>query len=442
MRKLRFWFIGLALAGIASGVAFPSFGQVAPKLNFSEAKGWKEPVLVHKDEAHRETSLALSPTDPTLQIICSPSGVPNTSNKQSYFHLSHDGGETWEHEKVEGDTTDTRNYTFEGGDCDVEFDQGGTMYSGDTWLGDLSIGHSQDGGESWSGTAISTTGLIVDRPWLVGGPEGTLHVTYQDLQCCMPSSIWYLRSTDYGNTFTPAVPVAQAGPGGAFTWQGNFAVSPDQKDLYLVYSRRQGAAVGSLDDQGPETLWVAASHDAGQTWTSHEVTSMPVPMSYLYPSIAMDRKGWLHVVFSSMREKDRPIWYALSKDNAETWTKPIPVTTGAAGYSPWIDTDSAGNAAIVWYGSPDPKALDTGKFPWYMYWARVMNPGSRSQKILSGTTTTKPMFVGRSDIPEFEMVKVDKAGRMHIGASVFMIKSPPGVKNPDTGWGIFYQTEK
>jgi hypothetical protein len=52
------------------------------------------------------------------------------------------------------------------------------------------------------------------------------------------------------------------------------------------------------------------------------------------------------------------------------------------------------------------------------------------------------MFIGRSDIPEFEMVKLDAQGRMHIGASVFMIKSPKGVPNPQTGWGIFYQREQ
>ena len=444
MRQLFSARIGLVVvAAVIAQVAGPSFGAAVDKDPFKASPGWKPPVLVSQDQAHRETSLAISPKDPDLQIVCAPSGVPNTSHKQSYFHLSHDGGRTWESEKVEGDPTDTRNYTFEGGDCDVAFDRGGTMYSGDTWLGDLSIGHSTDSGETWHGTGITTTGFIVDRPWLVGGPEGTLHVTYQDLQCCMPSAIWYIRSTDYGNTFTPAVPIANAGPDGAFTWQGNFAVTPDQKHLYLVYSRRQGPAViNSLDDQGPETLWVAASHDSGLTWTSHLVASMPVPMSYLYPSIAMDKKGRLHVVFSSRRKADRPIWYTLSKDDAETWTKPVPLSSGDAGYSPWVDTDRAGNAAIAWYGSPDPGATGAEDYDWYLYWARVTDPGTRSQRITSGTTTTKPMFVGRSGIPEFEMVKVDRAGRMHIGASVYIVKSPPGVPNPQTGWAIYYQTQR
>lgn len=442
MTKIGRWVVPVILLVGVVATGYPSFGAPKAAPGPRGTRGWNAPVVVHKDEAHRETSIALSPADPNLRIICSPSGVPNTSNKQSYFHLSHDGGRTWEPEKVEGDTTDSRNYAFEGGDCDVSFDQGGTIYSGDTWLGNLSIGHSVDGGETWQGTALSATGLIVDRPWLVGGPKGTLHVSYQDLQCCMPSTIWYTRSDDFGNTFRPTVPVADAGTNGAFTWQGNFVVSKDEEDLYLVYSRRQGAAVGSLDDQGPETLWVAASHDGGTTWQSHLVAEMPNPVSYLYPSIAMDKKGYLHVVFSSLGAKDRPIWYAMSKDQGEKWTKPLALSRGRAGFSPWIATDAAGNAAVVWYGSPDPDAFDIGKFDWYMYWARVTNPGTPNQKVTSGPTTTKPLFTGQSDIPEFEMVALDDQGRMHIGASVFMDKSPPGAPNTQSGWVIIYQREK
>lgn len=154
---------------------------------------------------------------------------------------------------------------------------GAGRYSGDTWLGDLSIGHSTDNGETWHGTAIATTGFIVDRPWLVGGPAGTLHVTYQDLQCCMPSAIWYIRSNDHGTTFTPAVPIANAGPDGAFTWQGNFAVSPDQKHLSSTAGAKDlhwGVWTSKARDIVGRRM-----HDAGLTWESHLVTSMPVPMS-------------------------------------------------------------------------------------------------------------------------------------------------------------------
>jgi len=180
---------------------------------------------------------------PKRQLICDPSGVPNTDHGQSYFHLSTDGGRHWKPTNVETSSTDSRKAAFEGGDCDVTFDKGGTMYSADTWLGDLSIGHSTDHGESWQGTALSGTSPIVDRPWLVGGPKGTLYVTYQDLQCCSPAAMWFMKSTDYGQTFTPAVSITTADPGGAYTWEGNFVVSPSGQDLYLVYSRRSSAGV-------------------------------------------------------------------------------------------------------------------------------------------------------------------------------------------------------
>ncbi|MEA2433394.1 MAG: repeat-like domain [Actinomycetota bacterium] len=425
------------VAVVFSGQALPSFGKPVKPVKIPAATGWNSPVLVHSDEAHRETSLAMSPSDPNVQIVCAPSGVPNTDYNQSYFHISHDAGRSWKPMRVEGGPTDARNYTFEGGDCDVAFDAGGTMYSADTWLWNLSVGHSSDAGKTWDGTPLAASGLVVDRPWLVGGPEGTVHITYQDLQCCTPSTIWYTRSTDFGKTFTPTTSVATAGPDGAFTWQGNLVVAPNQKDLYLVYSRRQGAAVGDLDDQGPETLWVAVSHDAGASWKSNLIASLPNPISYLYPSIGMDKGGMLHVVYSSKSKADRPVFYTFSKDKGESWSKPMPLLSGVAGFSPAVVGGPAGEAAVAWYGSPDPKAYDKAKADWYFYWAKVKGAGTTKLRISAGKTTTKPIFSGRSDIPEFETVRLDPAGRIHIGASAFFTR-------PDrsTGWAIYYQSER
>jgi hypothetical protein len=63
---------------------------------------WGKPVLVSKDLAHRETSIALNPTekDPKTLFVCDPSGVPNTEHNQSYFHLSKNGGKKWSFVRV------------------------------------------------------------------------------------------------------------------------------------------------------------------------------------------------------------------------------------------------------------------------------------------------------------------------------------------------------
>lgn len=397
---------------------------------------WAPPVLVHGTQAHRETSIALSPTNPNLMTVCDPSGVPATATNQSYFHRSTNGGNNWAPLDVEGPATDPRNYAFEGGDCDVAFDAGGTAYSADTWLGNLSIGHSTDGGATWDGTSLAVTAPIVDRPWLVGGPAGTIHVTYEDLQCCMPATIWYTRSTDFGKTFLPVVPVADAGPDGAFTWEGNFVVSPDGSDLYLVYTRRQGPALGSLDAQGPETVWVAASHDAGLTWTSTLVAAMPNPASYLYPSIGMDAGGYLHVVYASRRAEDRPIWYSFSKNGAKTWSTPVPILSGAAGYSPWIAGGRPGEAAITWYGGPDPATTVSTNSNWFFYYARVTGADKGTPSFQAGTTTVAPIFKGvQGETPEFEMIRLDANGMMHIGMSA---KRTTG---GTTRWAIYYQRQ-
>lgn len=444
--------VSLRWVGIGVGLAMMAAMPLGhAEVTKSSGRKWGAPVLVSDIEAHRETSLALDPVDPKNLFICDPSGVPNTQYNQSYFHQSTDGGKTWKPLRVETSPTDTRNYAFEGGDCDVAFDAGGTMYSADTWLGDLSIGHSTDGGKTWDGTAVSGTSPIVDRPWLVGGPKGTVYVSYQDLQCCSPSAIWFMKSTDFGKTFSPAVPVTtfaggappdpNEGPDGAFTWEGNFVVDNEGQDIYLVYTRRLSAGVNvNFGQQGvtAEAVRVAASHDGGTTWTSHLVARTKTPASYLYPSIGKDAAGGLHVAYSSAGKKDHPIWYSYSKDGAETWTKPKALLSGVAGYSPWVAGGSkAGEAAIAWYGSDNPKADASVVADWYFYTARVAAKGNTVAITEAGPTTSKPIFTGKQTIPEFEMVRLDAQGNIHIGMSAF--RTNPATKQ--THWAIYYQRQ-
>ena len=429
MKKKVGVLLGMAL--LAGSTLAPAEAESGPPKGIGR---WGDPVLVSTDQAHRETSLVINPKDPSMMFVCAPSGVPNVADNQSYFHISSDGGSSWDPLRVEGGADDPRNYAFEGGDCDVAYDEAGTMYAADTWLGNLSVGHSRDGGKTWQGTSIATTSPIVDRPWLVGTKEGTVHLAHQDVQCCMPSAIWYTRSDDYGMTFKPSVPVATAGQDGAFTWEGNLVVSPDEKDLYLVYTRRQGA----LDREGPETVWVASSHDGGQSWKSHLLAERDTSASFLYPSIALDKAGYLHVVFSSPTETDVPVWYAFSKTQAKKWTKPIPLSRGEAGYSPWIAAADKGDAAVAWYGSTDPSAPASASSDWYFYWAKVRDAHDGSPVISTGKTTKQPIFTGKAVVPEFEMVRLDDEGRMHIGMSAYRVDAPGQRPN----WAIYYQRER
>ena len=243
-----------------------------------------------------------------------------------------------------------------------------------------------------------------------------------------------MRSTDYGKTFSAPTPVTTASIDGAFSWEGNLVVAPNGQDMYLVYIRRQNGAVNVASTA--ETVWVAASHDAGLTWTSHQVAALPASASYLYSSLAMDAEQNLYVVYSSRTDHDQPIWLATSTDKGVSWTKPLPLSRDASGYSPWVASDPAGHVAVAWYGSPDPTGTDNSTTKWFFYWARVEGAATPTPVVTTGTTTTTPIFTGKSDIPEFENVRLDADGRMRLGMSAFY--------KPKTGsahWAAYYQEE-
>lgn len=425
--------IGVASAILYDSVDRPSSLTIAvaplenePGPSWTPKPGWSQVHVISTTLSHRETSLAISPVDPNLMIACAPSGVPNTQYGSSYFHVSRDGGVTWLPLDVETGATDPRRFAFEGGDCDVAFDAGGTMYAADTWLGSLSVGSSSDGGYTWTGTSLAASSPVVDRPWLVGGPDGTMHLAYQDVQAAMPSLIWYARTDDHGLTWTPAVPITTANAGGLGTWEGNLVVSPDQQTMHLVYTRRLLTVGGTAG----EKVWVARSEDGGQTWTSNLAATRPNSASYLYPSIGEDTSGRLHVVYTSGTGADRPVWYTTSSDGV-AWSTPKKVMAGIATYGPWVVGGEAGEAAIQWYGSPDPQATTSTTSDWYFYAARVKDGVVTS----AGTTTVEPIFHGTTSMPEFNQVRLSANGKMHLGASAYH------TSGDSTGWALFHQNE-
>ncbi|MDQ3877819.1 MAG: hypothetical protein M3290_05645, partial [Actinomycetota bacterium] len=83
--------VWLVTAGVAAGILMAPAGSASR----ANRHVWEKPSLVSNTLAHRETSLAVDPTDASHLFICDPSGVPNTQYNQSYFHASSDAGKTW-----------------------------------------------------------------------------------------------------------------------------------------------------------------------------------------------------------------------------------------------------------------------------------------------------------------------------------------------------------
>ena len=389
------------------------------------SRGWDEPVLVSATQGSLEVSLAINPRDERQLAMCAPSGVPAVHAGQSYFHRSVDAGRRWALVDVETAPADTRGAAFEGGDCDVAYDAGGTLWVADTWAGNLSIGHSRDG-RAFEGSAVTTPVPVVDRPWLVGGPPGTLYVTYQDAQCCMPSVVWLTKTTDYGRTFTPPVPVTTGTAETPYTWQGNLAVAPGGRDLYLVHSRRSFP----LHVPGRETIALAASHDGGGTWTTSDIAELPALKTSLYPGVAVDAGGHVHAVWSATHRDTTPAFYTTSRDRGASWSRPRPLNAGASAYGAWVAGGRTGQARVAWLGTHPT----TGAGKLYFGYAKV----DRGRTVSGGVTTTSPVGDAHQ-VPEFVTVRLDRQGRMHLAMTVPREPRPgDGFVSP---WTLYYQRE-
>lgn len=363
------------------------------------------------NQTGRELSLAIDPNNPDRMLACSPTGTLVVGDGHSDVWMTLDGGVTWEVVDPEpGD--DTRSHTWESGDCDVAIGPDGTLYLADTWLGGLSVGRSADG-RAWTGTAVTVTAPVVDRPWIVIDQQGTLHLTYQHVQAFMPSVIYYTRSTDGGATFLPAVPVTHPDRNGAFTWTGNLVTSDDGQTLHSVYTRRLVPVLSDQESAGAEQVTVATSRDGGLTWTSRVVWNAAGPASWLYPAIARDGQGILYVTWSELRRNDQPTFWRSSADDGATWGQALPfhegvrMRTGA----PWVAGGQSG-AAFQFMGTPDlDKPVEAQR--WWIYWG--LAPANGTPRM--GTTTLEPLFVGDLwSFPEFNTVRVDRDGLIHIAA--------------------------
>ncbi|HWL36544.1 MAG TPA: sialidase family protein [Frankiaceae bacterium] len=410
------------LSAIALAVTAPNTGATT-----TGTVAWEPPVLVTDTQGAREMSMVLDPTNEQRMFACTPSGLQNPHSQSHYFQTA-DGGDSWTYTDVETDPDDTRTQLSEGGDCDVAYDSAGTMYVADTWVGNLSVGTSRDGGATWTGTALAVNVPVVDRPWLVApGAPGVVYVTYQALQGQMPTLMWFTKSTDYGRTFSPAVPITTANLDGTYTWEGNVVTSPDGQDIYLIHSRRVTPAQYGL----PDLIQLAYSHDGGTSWRTRTVETLPAPTTpgTLYPGIAMDAGGHLHAVWSAPRDThgDVPVYYTTSADKGVTWSEPIVTGTTWTAWAPWVAGGrTAGEAAIAWLGTPSATPREAS--PWYFGYATV----SAGAITASGTTTEAPMFTGVQTYPEFQAIRYDSTGRLHLGMAVF---------GPSGTWSLYYQRQ-
>jgi hypothetical protein len=220
---------------------------------------------------------------------------------------------------------------------------------------------SDDGGASWITNPLSCGRPVNDHQTLFSGPPvssptvgypNILYYCWNDVASSACS-----KSVDGGLTFhptgTPAYGGAEAGNGD----QGFYGVDGFCGGLHGHGTVSKDGVV-YLPREFCGSPRVAISKDEGRTWTvatvSKKIRSISQPKEGAgHPTVATDEKG--NVYYSWISADTRQPYLSVSKDEGETWSKPV--IAGPPGLTetnlPQIDARGTGKIALVYYGSKD-----------------------------------------------------------------------------------------
>ncbi|HSH61584.1 MAG TPA: sialidase family protein [Acidimicrobiales bacterium] len=198
---------------------------------------------------------------------------------------------------------------------------------------------TDDGGTTWQRTALPLPDGK-DRPFgpdVAFGPDGTLYVTYVNLEGTgnVPANLWVSTSGDGGRTLSPPVLVA-----GRLTFQARMAVAPSGT-VHVTWL--QGSEVGLFKLTGsPNPIVSASSTDGARTFSPVVTVSDPERERVGAASPVIDSNGRLVVLYQDFKgdrrdfeNLDGPPWdepfslvFTHSSDGGRSFAKGVEFESG------------------------------------------------------------------------------------------------------------------
>src|SRR5437773_5459987 len=182
-----------------------------------------------------------------------------------------------------------------------------------------------------------------DRQWLAFYGQNVVYLTTKQLGTLDNSTltIYVVKSFDGGITFPQVAEVTKPALGVQPGDQGNIVVDQNNGNVYMVF-------IGAY----PNQVYLAKSTDGGLNWLLKLIyqSSSGTSLQHVFPAIAIDRGGNLHVVFNDGRRS----LLTSSRDQGASWTTPVQVNTGAnakTSVEPWVVAGDVGKLNIFFYGT-------------------------------------------------------------------------------------------
>ena len=304
-------------------------------------------------------------------------------NNEIYYKKSEDGGDSW---------SAVRRITWTSGGSyapAIAVDSSDHLHV--VWYddspGSLAIHYkrSEDGGDSWTASQrITWSSANSFVPAIAVDASDHLHVVW-DEYASGNAEIFYKKSDDGGDSWLASRRI---------TWTSensqHAAIAVDASDhLHVVWHDLT---------PGNEEVYYKKSEDGGDNWTAVQRLTWTSDSS-LYPAIAVDSLGHLHVVWYDATPGNCEIYYRRSEDGGDSWTAARRLTwTSGTSWLPAIAVDSLSHLHVVW------DDVTPGNYE--VYYKRSEDGGDSWTAVQRLTWTSGPS--------QFPAIAVDSSDRLHV----------------------------
>lgn len=355
--RIGIQFLALVLATAFMAGCVKPMGGTTSQATITATNSAKMPGL--RDPATLPTALETPKIVPAVRlgpgagepnIAIAPDGAIYVSPINTVYR-STDGGKTFRA---------TASRPSGGGDGDIAFTSSGRMH----WLGlggqppggPIPYQYSDNQGDKWSKPMDLSARQGADREWIDARPEGTLYASW--------------RGALHGESVIAVNVSFDDGQ----TWGQLTSMAPDAVGGPIVHGPTPGTVYEAMTTFGegiPPTgskILLARSADHGANWELKEVFSPIQSVQFgligfatsIFPVASVDQAGTVYVVFSADQRAlpetvPKPlarfsVFLTASKDDGETWTKPIMLSDPTkAALMPWIAAGAPGRVAVTWY---------------------------------------------------------------------------------------------